>query len=750
MKREVEGYADRVSALPGESVAIHVSATEERDVRWSLYRMGYYGGAGARLLLQGATRAGPQPPCPVEEETALVRCEWSETFRFVVPEDALSGLYLVRLDREDGFFRFVPLVVRDERKASLLLQASTSTYQAYNRWGGSSLYQDATGRGAFGRAVKVSFDRPYEEDDGAGQMLLYDFHVASFLERHGYDVSYTTNTDVASLGLDGLGKGQVFLSVGHDEYWSGEQREALDRARSRGVSLFFFGANTGYWKTRFEDGGRVLASYKGVGSTKDPMAGSPAGTGLFRAANIDRPENELLGVMYESWVYHSVPLVVADPKHFLFRGTGLEKGDRIPFVVGYEYDRRFENGRTPRDLRVAARSPILDVYGAPGWAETTTYRASSGALVFASGTIEWAWGLGKEGVVDPRIGHMTANLIEEATGIPVPKELASMPAPPRSLRSDLATQLAAEGMVAPVALALLSDGTAAVADPRDHRIWRIRGGKAEVLAGDGHASSDPALDGVPGHRARLHGPTGIAAIGDEVYFSDTMNHCIRKIAADGVVSTVAGSMGEPGDGDGSGAGARLNYPQGLAFDPRAGTLVVADTGNRKIRRVRPATGETSTLAGGGFSPGDGPALQVGFYYPTDVAVSPAGDVFVVDTRARSIWIVSPDGTARRIVAGEAGEPRDGNGREAALSPQGGAAWDGAGLLVSEPAHLLVRRVIPGADPDSTRVETVAGPGPRGKGFQVFGLPVGLAVDDGGRVWVADPATGSVRTFVPAR
>src|SRR5437667_239850 len=219
---------------------------------WALFRLGWYGGAGARRIL-GSTQPlslGDQPACPPDPATGLVRCSWTSTFTVSVPPDAVSGLYVVRIVRADAFGALIPLVVKDERPADLLMESAVLTAQAYNNWGGTGLYDPP---GAF--AVQVSFDRPYASDTGSGQMLRYEALMARFLERYGYDVTYTTNLDVAHEGASTLLRRGAFLSIGHDEYWAGEQRDAVDAARDAGEPIFFFGANAAYWKVRLSSPG---------------------------------------------------------------------------------------------------------------------------------------------------------------------------------------------------------------------------------------------------------------------------------------------------------------------------------------------------------------------------------------------------------------------------------------------------------------------------------------------------------------
>ena len=159
---QIEAYANRVSAKAGDTVKLMVRSDRGCQMSWTLYRLGWYGGDGARALTSGTAQAGSQPACPKDAGTGLVRCSWSPTFSVTVPQDAVSGLHLIRIVREDKIGILIPLVVKDDRPADLVMNSAVLTAQAYNNWGGTGLYDPP---GAF--AVQVSFDRPYASDDGS-------------------------------------------------------------------------------------------------------------------------------------------------------------------------------------------------------------------------------------------------------------------------------------------------------------------------------------------------------------------------------------------------------------------------------------------------------------------------------------------------------------------------------------------------------------------------------------------------------
>src|SRR6185503_7494451 len=210
----------------------------------------------------------------------------------------------------------IVFVVRDDtRQADVLVQTSDTTWQAYNQWpgagaGGASLYcapaniglsNAGSAYGCVNRGVKVSYNRPFDTRALNPQSWLFnaEYPLVRWMEANGYDVKYWTGVDTDRRGGDLVGakKPKVFVSSGHDEYWSGNQRTRIENARNAGVSLAFFSGNEMFWKTRYEpsiDGSstayRTLVSYKetlaGVKSdpARDVTTGQPIWTGTWRDA----------------------------------------------------------------------------------------------------------------------------------------------------------------------------------------------------------------------------------------------------------------------------------------------------------------------------------------------------------------------------------------------------------------------------------------------------------------------------------
>ena len=414
--REIEGYASATSVNRGEAIELLVSTVDPGYVV-DVFRMGWYGGEGARRVAGPIVRPGIRQPTPAPEPTTgLVECRWREPYRMATADADgpwPSGVYLARLTaRPSGRQAYVVFVVRDDdRRSALLFQSSVTTFAAYNNWGGRSLYAFNSG-GAPAR--KVSFDRPYATSpygvrlDGAGDFLRrWEYNALRWLEREGYDVAYTTDVDTHRRA-DLLLRHRVFLSVGHDEYWSWAMREHVEAARDHGVHLAFLGANACFWQIRFEPDAagvpdRTVVAYKDAVAS-DPGAADPSptrarlATGRWRDAPTSRPEAALIGVMYLADPVDA-DVVVDEADHWAFEGTGLRPGDRLPGLLGYEVDAVAAG--SPPGLHRLAHSPFTRASGEIEYADMTIHESPAGALVFATGSMFWNWGL--DGYDAPRL-----------------------------------------------------------------------------------------------------------------------------------------------------------------------------------------------------------------------------------------------------------------------------------------------------------------------------------------------------------
>jgi hypothetical protein len=465
----IQGFATDISVAQGGTVQFKIDTTAP-GYRLDIYRMGYYGGSGARFITTVTpNQVRNEDPCPEQASTGLIHCDgWAVSASWTVPTDAVSGIYFAKLVSSTGASSHVPFIVRDDDGGSdLLFQTSDTTWQAYNTYGGNSLYQGSPDN----RAYKVSYDRPFVTRGNASEDWVFnaEYPMVRWLERNGYDVSYTTGVDTDRRG-SALLSHRVFLSVGHDEYWSGDQRANVEAARDAGVQLGFFSGNEVFWKTRWEDDHRTLVTYKETHANAkiDP---TPAWTGSWRdprfspPADGGRPENALTGTIFTVNAGSAALQVPAeDGKLRLWRNSPV--ATQLPGAlatltdgtVGYEWDEDLDNGFRPAGLVRMSSTTVSGVdklqdYGtnyASGTAthHLTLYRDTNGtgpdALVFGGGTVQWPWGLDAEhdrgsAPADPSMQQATVNL------------LADMGTQPHSLQSGLQPASASTDTVGPSA-----------------------------------------------------------------------------------------------------------------------------------------------------------------------------------------------------------------------------------------------------------------------------------------------------------
>lgn len=403
---EIEGYASATSVARGGRIKLHVNVKDtalDPTYTVNVYRMGWYGGKGSRRVASGRLNSASQPACPmVDTTTRTIECQWSTSAEVSVPDSYdptvwMSGVYLAKLTTARGKSSYIIFVVRDDdRRGDLLFQTSVTTYAAYNTYGGYSMYVSPPGSGQ-DPAHKVSFNRPYANvsrvnGQGAGDFLFWELHALRFVEREGYDVLYTTNIDTHT-SPQRLRNFRGFLSVGHDEYWTRAIYDAVEGARNAGVDLAFLGANMAYWGTRLEPSStgtalRSVVSYK-YWPQRDPQNGTAQATVQWRNAPLNRPEAALIGVQYDFDPVEG-DMVIDDCSHWICDRTGLRRGDRLPGLLGYEVDTL--SPASPQNIVSLAKSPY-QVEGQTRFSSMTYYRHSSGARVFATGSMYWNWGL---------------------------------------------------------------------------------------------------------------------------------------------------------------------------------------------------------------------------------------------------------------------------------------------------------------------------------------------------------------------
>ncbi|GGF48072.1 hypothetical protein GCM10011321_43070 [Youhaiella tibetensis] len=546
----IQGFATEISTNIGGTVDFKI-ATDSTHYRLEIYRMGYYGGDGARLVDvvdKQLDSAQIQPHPIVDASIGLIDAgNWSVSASWDIPADAVSGVYFAKLVREDGTAgeNIIPFIVRDDSAHSdIVFQTSDTTWQAYNPWGGANLYGGTTplnpndmiaymppncgcGLGAIGRAYAVSYNRPIITSTNTGFLLAgpqdfvfgEEFPAIQWLEQNGYDVTYISGVDAARSGSLLLNH-DVYLSVGHDEYWSAEQRENVTAARDAGVNLAFLGGNDCYWKVQWTDSidgngtpYRTMVCYKDTWANTQINPADSA-TGTWRDPRFadpgQEPENSLLGTMFtvDSWRSDTMTIPYDMTQLRFWRNTAIsdtQPGDTAELVnglLGYEWNSDVDNGFRPAGLinlslsTISVDTYLLD-YGNTVGSGTATHSLTmyrdqeSGALVFSAGSVMWSWGLNAqhdlEGVpVDPNVQQAMVNLF------------ADMGVQPTTLDASLVLATQSTDTLAPVAA--LTNPTAGAAFTEGQRFTIT--GTAQDLGGGRVAGIEVSVDGgITWHKA---------------------------------------------------------------------------------------------------------------------------------------------------------------------------------------------------------------------------------------------------------
>lgn len=382
---QLAGFVDHDSIAPGTKLTLKATTQASRfDI--TAYRMGWYGGAQGREVAKRTNIAAISQPKPqVKAGNEVDASNWKPNATLDTAGWA-PGLYLLKLTADVGGkpkAKWIPLVVRSTSlKGKLGIVYATPTYQAYNEWGGWSLYHGPNGS----RATHVSFDRPYDRS-GARLVTGGERQVTALAEKQGLDVGYASQLDVDHTPsiLDGA---RGLVSLNHDEYWSVPMRDAWEMARDHGTNVAFLGANASYWRIRTE--GRTIVGYKAE-HANDPVQG-PTTTAMWRSNPAARPENSLTGQLYECFPARG-GVKVTEPNFFLFDGTGAKAGDTYDGLLGTEIDRAYPIAGTPSSLEVVAHSPVQCATKGRTYGDMAYYTTPSGSGVFSTGSMSWAVGV---------------------------------------------------------------------------------------------------------------------------------------------------------------------------------------------------------------------------------------------------------------------------------------------------------------------------------------------------------------------
>jgi hypothetical protein len=431
----IEGFASKTTVRPGEEIAFFVSTNPASDFTIDFYRMGYYQGTGARFMARPGPFRGSVQPDPPIGEMRLRECQWEPCIILPIPRDWVSGVYLAKLTAmREGLQSYIVFVVCDNREADFLFQVSDNTWNAYNRWPSQfSLYDDGKKVWYWGPNVKTSFDRPYGKycqivdaplSVGSGEFLLWEFPLAYWMEKEGYDVTYISNVDTHA-DAAGLRRGKALLSVGHDEYWSLEMFENVQNAVAHGLNVAFLSGNSICGVTPLlpsSDGrpNRVLTRVGRYGSPQPEEIehGFPE-EALFTQNGPN--EATLIGARSTYPTTGGADWICRKPNHWLFAATGMKEGDGVPGLVGWEW--HGDPAPIP-GLEVVASGTTKSPRG-EGTYTATIYPGPKGNFVFNAATIWWGDGLAEPpGYVrpsvyttpkgpDPRVQRITRNLFEK-------------------------------------------------------------------------------------------------------------------------------------------------------------------------------------------------------------------------------------------------------------------------------------------------------------------------------------------------
>lgn len=421
--KELQGYASDISVTPGQTIKLFINSTKAYSAE--IYRMGYYNGSGAKLMKQ-------LPVHPPVKQTAHVNpktmdANWKPVQTLKIPTDWPSGFYLIKLIATNGKGSYIPFVIHEKNpSADFAVLLATNTYEAYNGWGGKSLYTyNSSNHKA---SYMVSFNRPFDDENGSGQFFKFEYNLVRWLEKNNYNITYITDTDIDE-GILNRSHIKTLIIAGHSEYWSSTERREIQSHTEKNLNLATFGANVGYWKVRFnkDDNGnpnRIMICYKNA-TQEDPVFKKHPlmSTGKFIDPPFREPEEEVIGNSYNGIPddLHTAPLVVSSPDHWIYKGTGLKKGDKIYGVIGGEINQY--KGRINAKVDVIAHSPV-QVYKQKRYSDVVWGVRPSGTKFFATGTFLWSWFLdpfGHENLekynpnfahADPRIQQMTKNVLD--------------------------------------------------------------------------------------------------------------------------------------------------------------------------------------------------------------------------------------------------------------------------------------------------------------------------------------------------
>jgi hypothetical protein len=380
-KVDTAGFISPASITSGNSVSAYVTCPKG-TFSLTAYRMGYYAGVGAKPYWNsGSLPCVQQSAQIIDPITHMSESHWLASVQIPTTQ-LIPGFYLVKIVSSVGHQAYMTLTVRQNSAlGTVVMVIPTMTSLAYDRWQGASAYRGATGFSD--RARVLSFNRPTDWGYGSGKYLNYVRPLLETADRLGLNIDFVTDVDVSMIPhlLDGA---RAYVSGGHDEYWTGTERTAVESARNRGTNLLFFGANIAYWQTRLSAEGRQMTIYKSA--TEDPNKTNPT----IRFRSLNRPESILTGQKYNCYPAAGA-FTIADPTSFVFRGLKVSKGEKFVGIIGPEVDHTENPTHFVGTLNVVAKSTVT--CGTTLKRKTTAdmvYGVSpNGAGTISVGTMKW-------------------------------------------------------------------------------------------------------------------------------------------------------------------------------------------------------------------------------------------------------------------------------------------------------------------------------------------------------------------------
>lgn len=398
----IEGYSEHISAFPGESLQLFIHAPL---LRYSLTVTRH--GAPDQCVLSIEDIAGQ--PQDYTADAYQRGANWEPSFTLEVGADWRSGMYAARITDDSGAWFDITFVVKKSpacAPARLAVLASTNTWQAYNRWGGASIYRydinDGLGKT---NAFQVHMQRPNPAasmDGNDGHLANAEKHVLGWLDLNepSYDL-YADHDLHTDPGL--LLEYRTLLISTHSEYWTDEMYGALEDFLGRGGNLIYLSGNGLYWKTAIREQQLEVRCDNGQHTIIDEAGG--------RWRDLGRPETRVLGIRFTRAGNKAAykPYRVMTPGHWIFDGTGVRKGSLVGQsglnmgrASGWEMDKIDPHRRPPGLVHLAK--------GTNAWrsgADMTYFVHRAGGGVFSVGSVTFGGSL----AVDPVLGQMLRNVI---------------------------------------------------------------------------------------------------------------------------------------------------------------------------------------------------------------------------------------------------------------------------------------------------------------------------------------------------